>query len=262
MKKIKMIKSPLRYPGGKESVIGLILNEIPEYKEYREPFLGGGSLFLRMKQLYPNKSYWINDLFYELYKFWFEVQTDVDELIFKLNKMKENLEHGRDLFYEIKRGELEDVNIGASFFYMNKTSFSGLTFAGGYSEWAKNVCFVEKQFNKLVDVSNLLKNVKLTNLDYKNILNECGDDVFIFLDPPYYSNKKSALYGRDGKLHTEFDHYEFAESLKNCKHKWLVTIDDHSDIREMFKWANIISFDIKYCINQPKKINELIIKNY
>ncbi len=45
-----MIKSPLRYPGGKSRAIKLFSTLIPEFDEFREPFLGGGSIFIYAKQ--------------------------------------------------------------------------------------------------------------------------------------------------------------------------------------------------------------------
>ncbi len=56
-----MIKSPLRYPGGKSRAVDVISKLLPEFDEYREPFLGGGSIFLYAKLRFPNKTYWIED---------------------------------------------------------------------------------------------------------------------------------------------------------------------------------------------------------
>jgi DNA adenine methylase len=50
-----MIKSPLRYPGGKSRAVDLISSLIPDFDDYREPFLGGGSLFINLKQIFPSK---------------------------------------------------------------------------------------------------------------------------------------------------------------------------------------------------------------
>ena len=66
-----------------------------------------------------------------------------------------------------------------------------------------------------------------------------GDDVFIFLDPPYFSAMKSALYGKNGKMHKGFDHQRFAEVMKRCKHKWLITYDDSEYVRDLFSFAYI-----------------------
>lgn len=38
----------------------------------------------------------------------------------------------------------------------------------------------------------------------------------MFLDPPYLAAAQSKVYGKDGNLHTSFDHQRFAKSLVNC----------------------------------------------
>jgi len=53
-----MIKSPLRYPGGKSRAVKKISSLVPDFKEYREPFVGGGSIFVYLKQKYPERKFW------------------------------------------------------------------------------------------------------------------------------------------------------------------------------------------------------------
>ena len=43
---MKEIKSPLRYPGGKTRAAQMLINLAPDFEEYREPFIGGGSVFI------------------------------------------------------------------------------------------------------------------------------------------------------------------------------------------------------------------------
>lgn len=78
---------------------------------------------------------------------------------------------------------------------------------------------------------------------------------------------KSALYGKNGLLHKTFDHCRFAEVMRKCKHKWLVTYDDSEFVRDIFSFANIISWNLTYGMrnvssgsNQFGK--ELFISNY
>ncbi|MFZ8859084.1 MAG: DNA adenine methylase [Thermocrinis sp.] len=50
-----MIKSILRYPGGKSKVAHKIVSLIPpNIKEFREPMVGGGSVALVLKQTLPH----------------------------------------------------------------------------------------------------------------------------------------------------------------------------------------------------------------
>lgn len=58
-----MIKSPLRYPGGKSRSVCRISQIIPDFDEFREPFLGGGSVFIYAKQKFPKKKFWVNDIY-------------------------------------------------------------------------------------------------------------------------------------------------------------------------------------------------------
>ena len=71
-----MIKSPLRYPGGKSRAVKLISKLVPQFDEYREPFVGGGSVFIYFKQIFPNKNFWINDIYTNLFHFWYECQNN------------------------------------------------------------------------------------------------------------------------------------------------------------------------------------------
>ncbi len=93
-----MIKSPLRYPGGKSRSVDLISTIIPEFDEFRELFLDGGSIFIYAKQRFPNKTFWINDLYFELYKFWEMTQKDVDALIDKIYEWRNQFPIGKELF--------------------------------------------------------------------------------------------------------------------------------------------------------------------
>ena len=99
------------------------------------------------------------------------------------------------------------------------------------------------------------------------MLFEDGENVFIFLDPPYYSQSKSRLYGEKGNLHTSFDHIKFAENIKKCKHRWLITLDDCEENRKLFDFANIYEWELQYGMNNYKQETaaigkELFISNY
>jgi DNA adenine methylase len=50
-----MMRSPLRYPGGKSRAIQRMLHLMPDsFDEYREPFVGGGSFFIALRQKRPD----------------------------------------------------------------------------------------------------------------------------------------------------------------------------------------------------------------
>ncbi len=116
-------------------------------------------------------------------------------------------------------------------------------------------------------MNRILENIRITNLDFEEVIKEKGKDVFIFLDPPYYSATKSALYGKNGDMHKKFDHSRFAETMQSCKHKWLITYDDCEHIRELFKFANVMSWNLTYGMrnvtdSSDQNGKELFISNY
>lgn len=104
------VKSPLRYPGGKSKALDKILPHIPlNIGEYREPFVGGGSVFLAVKQLFGNriKRYWINDLNFDLYCFWSYAKTEIESLTDEVDRIKQKYTDGRELFNYFTREDLK-----------------------------------------------------------------------------------------------------------------------------------------------------------
>ena len=264
-----MIKSPLRYPGGKSRAVETIAKLIPDFDEFREPFLGGGSVFVYVKQRFPNKKYWINDLYAELYKFWEMAQKDINALISKVYEWREQYPIGKELFQFLNENHesFDDLEKAAAFFIYNRITFSGTTLSGGYSEGAFMGRFTESSIKRLNDLAAVINGSTITNYDYEELVKKEGENVFIFLDPPYYSATKSALYGKNGNLHKSFDHKRFAENMKKCKHKWLITYDDSEYIRNLFSFANITPWNLTYGMrniteNSNQNGKELFISNY
>lgn len=264
-----IIKSPLRYPGGKSKALKYILPIIPKFDEYREPFLGGGSVFVSLKQKYPNKKYWINDLHHNLYKFWESCKNNPIALVNLIERWHKSFKDGNLLHRYLVQNidKFDDIEKGAAFFVLNRITFSGTSESGGYSSHAFKGRFTVSSIERVKYLSNILDNVLITNEDYSKLLKTEGKNVFIFLDPPYYSASKSALYGKNGKLHKQFDHERFAEEMKQCTHKWLITYDDSEYIRNLFSFANIQKWNIIYGMkNVSEKTenigNELFISNY
>lgn len=266
------IKSPLRYPGGKSRAIKQISEYLPEkFSEFREPFVGGGSVFIHLKQTFPDLKIAINDLNPELFIFWYFAQSDLLKLVSEVRQIKENSPDGKLLFTKLANidvNTLSDLERAVRFFVLNRITFSGTIESGGFSLESFHKRFTISSIDRLEKLETILtEDIKITNLDYSHLINEPGENVFIFLDPPYFKAEKSKLYGKKGDLHTGFNHQKFAEILKQCPHNWLITYDDSPEIRENFKWANIISWELQYGMNNYKqktaeKGKELFISNF
>lgn len=265
------VKSPLRYPGGKSKVAKYLLPYFPSnIHEFREPFVGGGSVFIAVKSIFGSKikQYWINDLNVDLYLFWKYTKDNINTFSDSIINLKETYQTGREL-YKYLNSDLEssDFNKAIRFFIMNRITFSGIMDSGGYSQQAFEKRFTDSSIDRLKNISPYLDKVLITRGDYEELLAKDGKEVFLFLDPPYYQPTKSKLYGVKGNLHTSFDHQRFAENAKQCKHKWLLTYDDCIEIRDLFSFANITELQVQYGMNNYKQKNaaigkELIITNY
>ena len=267
----RMIKSPLRYPGGKTRAIERMKQLIPaEFDEYREPFLGGGSFFIHLKQKFTGARFWVNDLNPELYHFWKHTQSDSEELAKEIRKVKGTRSDGQSLFNELVTANvhaLTGLERAVRFFVLNRITFSGVVEAGGYSQQAFTGRFTESSIDRVAQLGPILEGVKITHLDYRELLLDGGREVFTFLDPPYFKATKSKLYGKNGILHTEFEHAEFANVMKRCAHSWLITYDNSPEIKQNFEFANRYEWELQYGMNNYKqgkaeKGNELFISNY
>lgn len=264
-----MIKSPLRYPGGKSRAISLLSPLIPHFTEYREPFVGGGSVFLHCKQMFPDKKYWINDLNPTLFSFWKISQQDINAVIENIYRWRNQYKEGKQLYRFLisSLSSFNNLEMAAAFFIINRITFSGTTESGGFSQQAFEGRFTESSIQRLLPFGKLIQHARITDLDFEDVVTENGDDVFIFLDPPYHSATKSALYGKNGNLHKGFDHIRFANAMKSCPHRWLITYDDSPYIRELFSFANIKAWDLMYGMrnvtaSSNQRGKELFISNY
>jgi len=258
-----MIKSVLRYPGGKSKAAHKLVSLFPQsIKEFREPMVGGGSVALVLKQSLPHIKVWINDLSYDLICFWKTLRDQPDELIKELRRIKALYKDGKKLFEEFSSQEGgTEFERAVRFFVLNRISFSGTAYSGGYSQQAFERRFTQSSIERLKKAGEIIQDFKITHGDYEPLLFEEGEDVFIFLDPPYYSTASSKLYGKRGNLHTSFDHKRFAENMRMCRHLWLITYDDCQEIRGLFSFANIYSWELQYGMS-AKKGREILISNF
>ena len=266
-------RSPLRYPGGKQKAIIKIAKMLPaKVREYREPMVGGGSVYLHAKSHNLAERYWINDKFPELVSFWLIGQDKklCKKLVADLSKLHGSFRSGAQIKRYFQKARLEQpkdkYRQALLFFFFNRVTFSGTTRAGGFSQAASLDRFTESSIERLLVLPEALEGTKITNVDYESVIKKPGKDVFLFLDPPYFSSAN--LYGRNGRLHN-FDHERLASLLKESGHRFLITYDDCAEVRKLYsKWAKIKPWKLQYGMNNCNQENlskigrELFIYNY
>jgi len=273
---MKSLKTPLRYPGGKSRAIKKMAQFLPDmskYKEYREPFLGGGSVALHMTQTYPHLEVWVNDLYEPLVNFWQQLQDEANEITTRLKTFKTAYptpDRARELFIESKElvndQKQSDITRAVSFYVVNKCSFSGLTESSSFSSQASDSNFSLRGIEKLPEYSEIIQNWVITNLTYERM--SCDEkDVFTYLDPPY--EIKSSLYGKKGGMHKGFDHDAFAQECDMHTNHMMISYNSSQLIRDRFKEWTPSEFDHTYTMRsvgdymkEQQERKELVLTNY
>ena len=273
---LKSLKTPLRYPGGKSRALSNLFQYMPDlkdYKEFREPFIGGGSVALEVTKRYPGIQIWVNDLYNPLYTFWCILRDEPQELHRCIKGYKEDYdtpELARQLFNEMKvqinHPEAEDFYRAVAFYIINKCSFSGLTESSSFSAQASVSNFSMNGIEKIPEYGNLIKDWRITNNSYEELLTD-DKGVFVYLDPPY--DIKDNLYGRKGSMHKGFDHDKFAADCDSYVCPQLVSYNNSNLVRERFKGWTVGEFAHtytmrsvgSYTIDQAER-KELVLFNY
>ena len=273
---MKALKTPLRYPGGKSRAVPKLLQYFPnlyKVREFREPFLGGGSVAIEITKRYPHIQVWVNDLYEPLYNFWKELQHNGQDLQLAIQAEKEKYpdrETARQLFNKMKVvvNDKSKTNFerAIAFYIVNKCSFSGLTESSSFSAQASESNFSVRGIQKLEQYSELIENWKITNLSYEDLLTN-WNGTFIYLDPPY--DIKDNLYGKKGSMHKGFDHDKFAEDCDMHAAHMLISYNSSQLVKDRFKEWTVGEFAHTYtmrsvgCYNTDQASRkELVLKNY
>jgi len=241
------MKPPIGRVGGKKSLKKRIIALFPEHTTYCEPFIGGGSVFYGKN---PSE---------------IEVINDLDEGIFNIhnglksygNEIHEELERDidKDKFNKykasnpscVKEKAKRDIIISKCSFMVNRQTYgnpNGLI-RTNYRLYPER-----------------LQNTIIMNSDYKNVIKLYDSPSTLFyLDPPYENSIKTSFYNHD-----EFNLVDLESILKNIKGKFLLSMNDSDDVREIFKQYNIQPVSTIYKMSAISKREprnrELFIMNY
>ena len=275
---MKSLKTPLRYPGGKSRACAKMAAYFPDlnnYTEFREPFLGGGSVALYITKKYPHLKIMVNDLYEPLINFWMNLQMFGDELYNELKNIKTtycNQDSARCLFSEMKDVVNDktktDLERAVAFYVVNKCSFSGLTESSSFSAQASDSNFSMRGIEKLPEYSEIISRWNINSYSYEYCFRtDNHDGLFMYLDPPY--DIKDNLYGKKGSMHKKFDHDKFAEDCSNSLTPQMVSYNSDQLVKDRFKDWSASEFDLTYTMRsvghymrEQKERKELILMNY
>lgn len=235
--------------GSKYRIREYIAERIPQLETidtYVEPFAGSASIFFHIDV--SGKRIVLNDIDEELINSY--------ELIRKVNVDKLPILHTKSKMYELiaKENKSDEETLMA---YMYGTCNSFMSISRKYL-WHENSLITKaKQIPK---VRHVLKDVILSCEDAVECINKYDSDkAFFFIDPPYESS--SRMYKSNS-----YDYNKLAETLKQLKGKFLLTLNDSANIREIFREFDINQFVVRGIPSGLNRIGskdrtELLISN-
>lgn len=253
-----MMKSPLAYIGGKSKLSKQIISLIPDHTTYCEVFSGAAWIFFRKQ---PSKTEVINDLDSDLVSFYRVVQNHLEEFLKQFKWLLSSREWFEDWRDQINGRGITDIQRAARYYYIQRQAFGGRVRNRSFGVSVDgppriNLLRLEEEMSA---VHLRLINVWIENLSWKELISRYDRPAtFFYCDPPYY---KCPDYKHNLKLE---DFIEMAEFLKRIQGRFMLSINDHPDIREVFKDFRRKSVSLLYTVatTGPVEVNELIYSNF
>ena len=252
------MNSPLAYIGGKSKLAKTIIEMIPEHDAYCEVFAGAAWVFFRKE---PSKYETINDLDSDLIVFYRVLQHHLEEFLRQFKWILSSREWFEDWKRQQEAGGLTDIQRAARYYYLQRLSFGGRvrsrTFGAGPMRRPRiNLLRIEEE---LSEVHLRLVNATIEFLPWEDFIMRYDRPKTVFyLDPPYF---KAPYYQHNLALP---DYQAMAMRLACVKAKWLLSINDLPEMREVFKAFEIKPVRLKYSVSKGgcTEGKELIITNY
>ena len=224
--------------------------------ELCSPFLGGGSFELAVAE--RGIRVYGYDLFRPLVWFWRSLLSQRAHIAKECDKLRTGphvyvhkgelvvarglprLDFERireELRQSIRQARNYNYANAAKFYAINRSSFSGATFSGGWSQRASYARFTDTSIERLHNFKE--PNLTVEQKDFKQSI-PAHPDALLYLDPPYMLGPdKDKLYGDKGNTHFGFDHgglYDIISQRSN----WILSYNDCAEIRELYKDYNIV----------------------
>lgn len=263
--------SPLRYPGGKSALAGLLgqirrLNGLGD-RAIAEPFAGGAGASLTLLYLEETPEIYVNDADPAIHSFWWSIVNRPNPFVAMLSKTRVNMSewHRQRAIYR-KRGRTSFLRRGFSAFFLNRCNRSGIIMNAGpvggvrqEGKWKLNARFNKPELRRRCErVAEYRDRVHVSGndgIDFIKSLN--AESVFFFIDPPYFE-KGQTLY-----LDALDERYHLALSvqLKTMSDAaWVLTYDDCPEIRRLYRgWAAIRPFSLRYAASERRSGKEVLV---
>lgn len=265
-----MYSSPLRYPGGKALMTSFLVDLFHvngmQHITYVEPYAGGAGAAFNLLMQGAVDNIMINDANIGIYSFWFFLLNDSDRFLQVIKDIPVTIDEWHRQRRILKESNEPSFELAIATFFLSRTNRSGVITGGaigGASEEKQRTatykidCRFNKVYliNRLQDIIAQREHITVSNMDALDFLHELNDDVFVYLDPPYYEKGK-CLYMNH---YTDKDHHNLAKFLQNTAHfRWILSYDDVPQIRELYSSLELYRFPLKYTVEMKRIGYELL----
>lgn len=246
------------YIGGKKNLskrLVQLINETP-HELYIEPFVGMGGVFFRRDR--RPKVEVINDISADVSTLFRILQRHFQQF---LDTLKWQLS-GRAEFERLMRVDpdtLTDLERSARFLYLQKLSsggkVSGRTFGVTTSGPAR--FDLTKLVPLLEAVHERLASVHIERLSFEKLIPRYDrPGALFYCDPPYVGGETD--YGKGVFCPADFT--RLRDALQAVEGRFILSINDRPEIRELFAGSRIEEVQLKYSVSgSPTPARELII---
>lgn len=258
------MRSPLSYLGGKSRLATQIIKEIPpDHTCYVEPFCGACWVLFAKD---PSKAEVINDLDSDLIIFWRVIQIHLEEF----KRYYQFAVTSREIFELQKRTDpenLTDIQKAARYFYLQKLGFGGKTTGRtfGTSATGKSRLNLMSMDDHLLEVHWRFKQLTIEHLSAIDCIRRYDrKETLFYIDPPYYDTAGYAVpFGHQ-------DYLDLVEVLSSIKGRFILSLNDHPKVREIFADFKIKRVTLKYSAGNSRTASktrsvergEVIIKKF
>lgn len=252
--------SPIKWMGGKYKLRKTIVKMLPKHICYCEPFGGAGWVLFEKP---PSRVEVYNDINSELVNF-FRVARDKSE---QLIRAFDYLLISREIFEKYKALNpigASEVNRAVRFYYLLHFSFSALMKnflivpLGNPPKVLKNVG------QDIQQVKERLVNTIIERRDFEQVINSYDrKETVFYCDPPYYG--LTGYNSQGSKPFSKEDHVRLRDCLSRIQGKFLLSINAHPEIHELYSDFLIEEVNIRYSVCRTDKRSssiELIISNF
>jgi len=251
------VNSPLAYIGGKSKLSSTIIDMIPPHQAYCEVFAGAAWVFFRKP---VSKFEVINDLDSDLVVFYRVLQNHLEEFLRQFKWLLSSREWFEDFKRQQTAGGLTDIQRAARYYYVQRLCFGGRVKGRVYGTAPMHAPRINllRLEEELSAVHLRLVGVTIEHLHWEDFIRRYDKPGTLFYcDPPYY---KKPFYAHNLELK---DFQRMAEVLAGIKSRFILSINDHPDIRDVFKEFKIRPVSLKYTVSKGKQIKgkELVVAN-